>query len=87
MQRWLYAALAIGLTGCAAPAPVMVSHTTVERCPPEAVTDTYPDFPVLGSDVTIEQLEDAWIDGKKAFAECAAVVSEWRSAWDSCPRE
>ena len=87
MQRWMHLALAIGLTGCAAPEPIMIERTTVEVCPPEAPTDTCPDFPVLGTDVTIEQLEDAWIDGKKVYAECAAVVSEWRSAWDSCPRK
>ena len=87
MQRWLYAALAVGLTGCAATAPVMVEHTTVEVCPQTAPTDACPDFPALGADVTIEQLEDAWIDGRKVYAECAAVVSEWRSAWESCSQE
>ena len=85
MRRWLLCASAALLTGCASLAPpVPVERATVTRCPLAAPAHACPDFPALGGDVTVEALEDAWIDARAAHAECAAALEEWRAAWGGC---
>ncbi len=69
----LFAVLfALLLFGCGAPPQTLVQRQVeYQQCEVPAVE--CPAFPVLPADVSIEQLEDALIDGRLAHAECAAA--------------
>lgn len=83
MRRWMYCAFAAVLTGCGGP-PVTVEHTTITICPSVPVSDVCPPFPVLGEQVPVEAVEDAWIEAQKVYRECSVAVDEWQSAWQGC---
>lgn len=84
MRIWLYGFLASLLIGCGTSAPVLVEHTTLSVCPAVPASGVCPPFPVLGEQVTVEEIEDAWIEAQRVYRECHAVLIEWAESWQSC---
>lgn len=88
MSRWMFLALALGgLIGCQTSTGPVRTHTVVVTCPTSPPVTECPAFPILDEEVTVEELADAWIDGRRAHAECTAAVMEWQSSWASCASE